>query len=303
MMSRSSPVAWVVVAVIIAALALGTETLGRVVEKRAWARFIRLTRFATANGLSYSHDGFAKAYPGLLFSVGHSRHFTGTFSRPDAPAFDIGNYRYRTGSGKHKRTHSRGYVAMRLERKLPHMVLDAAGNNGLFGASTLPRSFGRDQILALEGDFNEYFTLYCPREYERDALYVFTPDLMALLIDNAASLDVEIVDDWMFVYSMHPFAIEEPGALEPLFTVIETIGAKTLAQTDRYQDDRVAAPTSAGAERTDSSSAAVAVPTQTGAVAPQGRRLGRGVPMGAVLTLVGIALVTYTLFNSGLSTR
>ena len=78
------------------------------------------------------------------------------------------------------------------------MVLDARSNNGLFGGTNLPSQFSKDQILSLEGDFSEYFTLYCPREYERDALYVFTPDLMALLIDQTSTFDVEIVDDWMF---------------------------------------------------------------------------------------------------------
>lgn len=40
-------------------------------------------------------------------------------------------------------------------------------------------------MLSLEGDFDRYFTLYCPGDYERDALYVFTPDLLALLIDES----------------------------------------------------------------------------------------------------------------------
>jgi hypothetical protein len=304
--STRSPVAWGVVVVIIAAIIIAAIGLTRVVENRAWERYIRLTRFATANGLVYTPDGSGKGYPGLLFSIGRGQQFTGTFSRTDAPAFDIGNFRYRTGSGKNQKTHNRGYVAMRLERKLPHMVLDAVGNNGLFGASTLPLAFGRDQILSLEGDFDKYFTLYCPREYERDALYVFTPDLMALLIDNAATLDVEIVDDWLFVYSMRPFGLEEPGGLEPLFGVIDTIGAKTLSQTDRYRDDRAAERDSTDATRTDSSSPwandrGANVTAAPGDVAPEGRRLGRRTPLVTILAFVGVAIAMYALFAPALS--
>jgi hypothetical protein len=294
---RRSPVSWLLVGTVIVAVVVGAAILGRVVEKRAWSRFIRLTRFATANNLLYSPDGTGRSYPGLLFSIGHGRTFTGILSRTDAPGFDIGNYRYRTGSGKNQRTFVRGYVAMRLERKLPHMVLDAVGNNGLFGASNLPRAFGRDQVLSLEGDFDKYFTLYCPREYERDALYVFTPDLMALLIDNASTLDVEIVDDWMFVYSMQPFALDEPSALEPLFGVIETVGAKTLTQTDRYRDDRVSAVAPVDAPPTGLPSVAPGVSSSPGEVAPQGRRLGRGVQMGTILTFIGFVVVMYTFIR------
>src|SRR6185437_14086794 len=90
------------------------------------------------------------------------------------------------------------YVAIRLDRKLPHMLLIAKENQGI-GGSDLPATYGSDQILSLEGDFDRYFTLYCPKKHETDALYVFTPDLMALLIDEARFFDVEIVDDWMFV--------------------------------------------------------------------------------------------------------
>jgi hypothetical protein len=301
--SRRSAAAWIVVALLIAALVVGALALSRVVETRAWTRFIRLTRFASANGLRYSPEGSGTTYPGLLFSIGRSQRFTGAFSRTAAPEFDIGNFQYRTGSGKNQKTHNRGYVALRLERKLPHMVLDATGNNGLFGASTLPRAFGRDQILSLEGDFDKYFTLYCPREYERDALYVFTPDLMVLLIDHAATLDIEIVDDWMFVYSTHPFGLDEPGALEPLFGVIETIGAKTLSQTDRYRDERALDLRPAHTTSTDASSAASAGTAAPGDVAPAGRRLSRRTPIAAILTFAGIAILMYTLFSPVFANR
>src|SRR5690606_15087483 len=132
-------------------------------------------------------------YPGSIFDIGNGRHSFGNYRRPFAPELDIGSYRYTTGSGKNKSTHTWGYAAIKLPRKLPNMLLDARNNNSLFGTN-LPVSYRRDQVLSLEGDFDKYFTLYCPRQYERDALYVFTPDLMALLIDESAAFDVEIVD-------------------------------------------------------------------------------------------------------------
>src|SRR5690606_19662771 len=127
------------------------------------------------------------------------------------------------------------------------------------GGSNLPVTFDRTQVLSLEGDFDRYFRLYCPREYERDALYVFTPDLMALLIDNAAPFDVEIVDDWMFVYSSKPFPAAQPAVYQRLLNIVETVGSKTLSQTDRYRDERAA------------------VPFEANVVAPQGTRLKRSV--------------------------
>jgi hypothetical protein len=158
-------------------------------------------------------------------------------------------------------------MALHLDRKLPNMVLDSKANNGLFGGTNLPAYFDKKQVLSLEGNFNEYFTLYCPQQYERDALYVFTPDLMALLIDNAAPFDVEIVDDWMFVYSQTAFPSTAPGLYQRLFQIVDTVGAKTLTQTDRYVDERVG-------------------DFSANFVAPQGQRLKRGISVGAIIFIV-----------------
>src|SRR5690606_27767455 len=189
---------------------------------------------------------------------------------------------YTTGSGKNRTTHRWGFLALELDRRLPHMVLDATANNGLFGGTNLPARFDRSQVLSLEGDFDRYFTLYCPREYERDALYVFTPDLMAILIDEAAPYDVEIVDDWMFVYSRTPFDLAHRPTLERLFRIVETVGAKTLRQTVRYADERI------GDFSAD-------------IVAPAGARLKRGVSIVAVLVAVAaFALWAWTMLGPGL---
>src|ERR1044071_8257923 len=129
----------------------------------------------------------------------HSRRWTGRV-RGTRPRFvEFGNYQYTVQSGKNSTTYRWGYVAVKLDVPLPNIVLDALGNNG-FG-SNLPASFQRAQRLSLEGDLDQHFTLYCPEGYEQDALYLFTPDIMARFIDHAAELDVEIVDDWMFLYA------------------------------------------------------------------------------------------------------
>jgi hypothetical protein len=230
-----------------------------------WERWLRMDRFAAANGLVFSPADANPSYPGAIFSIGDSRKAIDHFRTADGRFIDFGNYQYTTGSGKNRSTRTWGFLALKLDRKLPNMVLDARANNGLFGGTNLPAHFGKEQILSLEGDFNEFFTLYCPKEYERDALYVFTPDLMALLIDNAAPFDVEVVDDWMFVYSNSALPAAQPAVYQRLFRIIETVGAKTLTQTDRYHDDRAAAPFTANV------------------VAPQGARLKRTVSVGAVL--------------------
>jgi hypothetical protein len=232
-----------------------------------WATWMRLSQFAAANGMQFRTRSANPSYTGMIFSLGDNRSAFNHLSSTSGRYFDLGDYEYTTGSGKSRTTHYWGFLALHLDRKLPNMVLDSKQNNALFG-SDLPITFKRDQILSLEGDFDKHFTLYCPREYEQDALYVFTPDLMALLIDDAGSFDVEIVDDWMFIYSPHKIPALSVPAYARLFGIVQTVGNKTISQTANYHDDRVASPAA-------------------NIVAPAGQRLRHGTSIGA-LVFVGL---------------
>ena len=66
--------------------------------------------------------------------------------------------------------------------------------------------------LSIEGDFDEHFALHSPPVSQRDAVYIFTPDLMALLIDETGDFDVEIVDVFV-VYSRHGFDLSNGDAV------------------------------------------------------------------------------------------
>jgi hypothetical protein len=248
--------------IVVGVVVAGAVLLVRYLSAKRFERFVRLDRFAKANGLIFSPADPNPQYPGAIFGLGRARSAYEHFRSASGRFLDFGNYKYTTGSGKNSTTHTWGFMALELDRALPHMVLDSLANN--FIGTNLPATFTKDQVLSLEGDFNRYFTLYCPKQYERDALYVFTPDLMALCIDNAAPFDIEIVDKWLFVYSAAPFDMSTGSIYQRLFGIVDTIGAKTLSQTDRYSDERVANFTA-------------------NYVAPQGARLKRGVPVAAIV--------------------
>ena len=108
---------------------------------------------------------------------------------------------------------------------------------------------------------------------------MFTPDLMALLIDDAGSFDVEIVDDWMFIYSPHKFPPLSQQNYARLFNIVQTVGNKTVSQTANYHDDRVGS-------------------MAANFVAPQGQRLRHGTSIGA-LVIFGVfaAFWLYSVFH------
>jgi hypothetical protein len=130
---------------------------------------------------------------------------------------------------------------------------------------------------------------------------------MARFIDNAAALDVEIVDDWLFLYAKRDFSTLDPATWAWLFSVVGALLDK-FAQWAGWRDDRLRAAARSTPDASAHASletsgavspgvAATAVPftppldtlRPPPGVAPQGRRLQRGVPwvtfiaMGAVV--------------------
>ncbi|MGV2901882.1 DUF3137 domain-containing protein [Microbacterium sp. AGC62] len=247
--------------------------------RNARATRYRLHRFAQANGMSYEPKVADPPLPGMIFSLGRSRQSTDLL-RGTRPRFvEFGNYQYTVQSGKNSTTYRWGYVAVKLDVPLPNIVLDAKGNNG-FG-SNLPASFHKEQRLSLEGDFDQHFTLYCPSGYERDALYLFTPDIMARFIDNAAQLDVEIVDDWLFLYTQRKVSTLDPATWAWLFGTVGALLTK-FDQWARWRDERLVAenPGATASATVPGQALPFAAPagllTPPPGVAPQGRRLKRG---------------------------
>ncbi|PPF66887.1 hypothetical protein C5E16_10535 [Clavibacter michiganensis] len=129
------------------------------------------------------------------------------------------------------------YVALALPVPLPHLVLDATANDRR--GSDLPASVRRDQRLSLEGDFDRHFRLYAPGEYERDALYLLTPDVMAALVDDARDYNVEVIDRRVVFFRRDPVDHSRPEPWEEAGRIIDGAGARLVSRARRYRDDRV----------------------------------------------------------------
>ncbi|MEI3844444.1 MULTISPECIES: hypothetical protein [unclassified Microbacterium] len=209
--------------------------ISRSIRNRRIAQY-RIAHFAAANGMAYIGTVPNPPLPGMIFHQGSGRAASNAIRGLQPRFVEFGNHQYTTGSGKNQTTHHWGYVAVKLDVPLPHIVLDALGNNTL--GSNLPASFRKEQRLSLEGDFDRHFSLYCPTGYETDALYLFTPDVMVRFIDHAAQLDVEIVDDWLFLYTPRPASTLDPATWAWLFGAVGALLTK-LDQWARWRDDRL----------------------------------------------------------------
>lgn len=244
-------------------------------------RLLRLQRFAEVNQLAFRYNIAPTGLKGLIFDNGYERTIREVLAFPDG--FEVGNYRFITGSGKNRRVHDYGYVRVQLGRNMPNMVLDGKKSN-FMGLTNLPDVFHSSQKLRLEGNFSDYFDLYVPKQYEADALYVFTPDVMQALIDNGQAFDLEVVDNELYVYIPSGVDLASEVRIKQILESVDSIVSELRSQTNRYRDDRAQA-----------ASAQV--------VSQEGRRLKRGANwtlLLVVLAVVGFDIV-FTFLPSGYS--
>lgn len=204
---------------------------------------VRMDNFIQRNELTLIEDAPSTGYKGSLFSVGGPSSVQEALVFPDGTEVGVMT-KSVTVAGKNAMVEL-GYAKVTLLRKLPNILLDARANNAMsFGTlSTLFEGLRRQDKLKLEGDFNNHFTLYAPAQYHTDALYVFTPDVMAALIDAGKNYDIEIVDDELYVYADSNTDLSRPEQLQPFLKVVEAIAPELRDQTKRYT-----LPQPAGAE-------------------------------------------------------
>lgn len=242
----------------------------------------RLVNFARRNGLQYfptsangSHlEPWAKRGLLLVSRVMRMGSPTGTV--------EIGNYELAYATTSNGQAQFGGYCAARLDRTLPNIVLRAVRRRSPLTESGVP---ARSQRLGLEGDFDRHFRLYCPEGYERDALYLFTPDVMARLIDRADGFDVEIVDDWVFISQAKDFVTLDPQRWRAVNAAVGALRGK-IAQWERWKDDRLLAG--------DAASVPDARVIEDEVAAP-GRRLRAG--WGWSLAMLGVVVVLIALIQ------
>lgn len=166
-----------------------------IVQQKVQDEFMR--QFAIANGYQFSVSGDDHpALDGALFRLGSGRSIRdvvgGTYL--DRP-ITLFNYGYETGSGKNRRVYHYTVFELQFDTAMPDILLE---KRSLFSDDSLMSRL--PEHIQLEGDFNKEFNLTIKKGYEVEALEVFTPDVMAELMDRCRGLSLEIVNDHLFIY-------------------------------------------------------------------------------------------------------
>lgn len=162
-----------------------------------------------------------------------------------APPFDSVERTFVVGDREGATMHTVRAVRIPLPSEAPRITLRSRRGRGAL--SVLPRRPTGRSELRLEGDLSDVFEVSAPAGYETDALYVLTPDLMVILLDRIADLDLEIVDRTLHVY-FPALDLTDENQLRDFLTVIAALHDRFGRRTLLYRDE-AAVPLDPGSYR------------------------------------------------------
>jgi hypothetical protein len=185
-----------------------------------WQKLVAsfLKRFAEQIGFSYQDEGDILSVEGTIFNYGRkqniSKIISGKYFGKDTRFFIFAT---TIGSGKQRHKEYYSVLEIAFNTLLPDILLYSKHSSNEFATMFL-RNEGR---ISLEGDFNEYFNLYTPKDYEVETFQIFTPDVMQMFIDNGKELSVEMFKDKVYLY--FPAEVSSKQQLINIFNLAKDI--------------------------------------------------------------------------------
>lgn len=223
-------------ALTVAFVATGVAIVSYIIEIFMWSNFNRknFEQFAADNGFEFVAEEYSVMTKGAPFS------YMGTGVRKNILLGSLGQFPIEAYEFKHTRDSKRTdstrkhiqVVEVVLPRPLPQFIIDSKK------AAVLPSNFRVAQKISLEGNFDSYFTLYAPQNYNIAALMLLAPDIMRTLIDHAADCDIEIVGNSLFFYWNDP--AQSQAEIIAMFETVKAVVIelqKTLTTADIYTDN------------------------------------------------------------------
>lgn len=201
----------------------------------ALSRRTKLALFAWTNGWAYADLLQGTRRPGAAFARMRRAVERGVVASDDPRIpFELGTA-HSVGSRDEGATLQRpfAFVELPLAAKVPHIVLRNRRR------SIVPTLGLRGARMDLEGHFATTFQLLVPEGYQRDALYLFTPDLMARVLDLGSGGELELVEDRAYLYLPARTRFDEPDVMRGIIELAEELHRRLAARTAAYRDETV----------------------------------------------------------------
>lgn len=199
------------------------------------SRRVKIAAFAWQNGWAYADLLEHTRRPGAAFTrVVHGRERAVMACDDARMPFELGMH-HSVSRGQERATIQRpfAFIELPLPASVPHIVL-ANRKHSIVPTLGLGRGAAR---MELEGDFAKTFRLIVPEGYQQDALYIFTPDLMARVLDLGSGAEIELVSDRLYVYLPSRTRFDRAETMAAAVTLAEEFHRRFTARTELYRDD------------------------------------------------------------------
>ncbi|MFJ4223861.1 hypothetical protein [Microbacterium sp. NPDC089695] len=198
-------------------------------------RRVKIAAFAWRNDWAYADLLTHTRRPGSAFArVVHGQERAVVVCADERMPFELGHH-HSVSRGQQAATVQRpfAFIELPLPTAVPHIVL-ANRTRSIIPTLGLGRGAAK---MDLEGEFASVFRLIVPEGYQQDALYIFTPDLMARVIDLGSRAEIELVSDRLYVYLPGSTRFDRADVMRAAVTLAEEFHRRFAARTALYRDD------------------------------------------------------------------
>ena len=146
----------------------------------AWVGFV-----GSFSGKEIHHiiEGTYRSYPFQMFQMTEKTINGRRYANP-TPSQEVAYHQQQTS----------GVVRIKLPKLFPQILLESKQNDAN-GSSSTWVSYKTSQVIRLEGNFNEFFTLYTPQGLHVSSLQVIAPNFMEIIMQSAKTFDIEFYGD------------------------------------------------------------------------------------------------------------
>ncbi|MFJ4161067.1 hypothetical protein [Microbacterium testaceum] len=185
--------------------------------------------FAAANGWQHHPLVTAQPLPGVVFrdAAGRSR-FTqraGDVVRlPGSAALEVGNSAYTYTVQMNQMSAEWGYVAVRLPRATPALVVETRSARAVRPLPAVPDV----APLAVSAE-PERAAVYAAPENAEWAQAVVTEEIVDFLDQDGMPLDLEIAEGWLFLYRPGRLSVPDPLVWRRVFGILDALDVSLSA--------------------------------------------------------------------------
>lgn len=208
------------------------------VPKKAWVRLVRLARFSEANKLGYTPEAAGAAGDGLLFSQPNVFEvFDAIYKKSkDDREFEFGNVSItRANVITPIKAYNWGYIRIKLDHPVPHIILDGKLNDHVLARTNLPEDFHMSELFKDDENLGEYFTIYVAKDNEHDITRVLSPGMREFLVSKLSRFDIEFVGTSLYIYKNKRFDLGQPQTLADILTLIDEAGIALKQHTRHFK--------------------------------------------------------------------